>query len=98
MAGNFKPELPEDCWESITQTDFSPADMEATMEAIGEKAPPFILMLGSSGVNLATQLRLYDFGEMRDAFGKCFEEKKQNPVWLAAEALCLKGELNIHRR
>lgn len=91
-------EIPQGYWQKITEVDFRSDDMVETMESLQGDAAPFLLMLGASGVYLATQIRLHNFGELADAHGTKIEEKKQNPLWLATEAQCIKENLDAQKQ
>jgi hypothetical protein len=92
------PEIPSAFWEQVTSVDYRSKDIEETMGSmLGADAFPLVMMLGSSGINLATQIRLHDFEELTDNFGMPINEKKQNPLWLATEAQCIKENLEAQQ-
>jgi hypothetical protein len=84
-------EIPRSQWERLEATDYTSDDMVATMEAFTEASDivQLNLVLGARGVILATRIRLQDFGELADQTGMKINEKKQDPLWLGAEAMAI---------
>jgi hypothetical protein len=93
MTGEFSPstDIPSNLLDGLDDIAISSDEMLATMKAFSWAGDgmPINLILGAKGVELATRLRIHDFGDAQTKTGLKIEEEKKNPMWLGAETLAI---------
>lgn len=84
-------DIPSFLLDGLDKMDYTSDDMRDTMEAFNTVGDlmPLNLMLGASGIVLATRLRLHDFGDAQTSRGFKIEEEKRNPLWLGTETMAI---------
>ncbi len=84
-------DIPSALLDGLDGLDYTSDDMVATMDYLRavDDVMPLNIMLGAAGAILATRLRVHDFGDAQTHSGFRIEDKKQNPLWLATEAMAI---------
>ncbi|HSX43818.1 MAG TPA: hypothetical protein VLE69_00760 [Candidatus Saccharimonadales bacterium] len=86
-------EIPLKYWSDIVETEYEEDDVAETKELLSQPPGPSVVrVLGDTGLVLATQIRLHDFGDLEVGSAK-IEAVKTHPGWLGLEAACIKENL-----
>lgn len=86
-------ETPMDCWEDIVATPVTKNDIDATRAALTGGSCNFVAMLklDEKAIVLATQLRLFDYGDLTNPGGGInLNEQKSHVGWYGFEAYALR--------
>ncbi len=83
-------EIPQEQWSGIAAVRYSGEDMTRVMDLLSAPGQgPWVLLLGATGVQCATQVNMYDFTEEMGNSGKQFDVKKHEAGWLGPEAMSM---------